>query len=227
MINLLDNLILAYRKEFYDWNRESISKFLKKNKKLLFAVFVFILLFIITISCSLIFHTNIGMFAFLLLELFLGIAGDHLMVKRSPKFISEKQEHINEVVSFLKIAIPENNLFCKKQIEELISRLSDRIEAGAPFNKFKLRLSNFGKVIILPTFTYIAGLYTSFLGQLEFTVVAAWALSIILVVGLIYITLGMLAQGIQKITCRNYDAAIALKEDLLDIKMLCFIGNDE
>lgn len=56
-------------------------------------------------------------------------------------------------------------------------------------------------------------------------VVLAWAISIILIIGLGYAMWGMLSQGLQKITCRNYDAAIALKEDLLDIKLLFFVND--
>lgn len=55
--------------------------------------------------------------------------------------------------------------------------------------------------------------------------VLTWAISVILIIGLGYIMWGMLSQGLQKITSRNYDAAIAFKEDLLDIKLLFFIND--
>lgn len=224
---MLDNLILAYRSEFYDWNLKEIAGFYTKNKKLLWGFIVFLLAVIATMIYSLISHTSILMLIFLLVELILGIAGDRLTVKRHQQFICTKQEHINKAVLFLKTAIPDNDLFSRKQIEELINRLSYRIELGAPFNKFKSSLSKFGKVILLPIITYIAGVYTGNISELELTVVVTWAISIILLIGLGYMTLGMLAQGLQKITCRNYDAAIALKEDLLDIRLLFFVDDGE
>ncbi|MPM23943.1 hypothetical protein SDC9_70420 [bioreactor metagenome] len=224
---MLDNLILAYHSEFYDWNLKEIAGFYTKNKKFLLGFIIFVLAVIGTIIYSLISHTSVLMLIFLLVELILGIAGDRLMVKRHQQFISTKQEHINKVALFLKTAIPDNNLFSRKQIEELINRLSYRIEIGAPFNKFKSSFSKFGKVIILPIITYIAGVYTGNISELEFTVVITWAISTILIIGLGYVTWGMLAQGLQKITCRNYDAAIALKEDLLDIRLLFFVNDDE
>jgi hypothetical protein len=104
--------------------------------------------------------TNVWMIIILLVELVLGIVGDRLVVKRHQKFISAKQGHLDKVASFLKMAIPDKNLFGKSQIEELINRLSNRIEIGAPFHKFKSSLSNFGKAFIIPIITYVAGLYT-------------------------------------------------------------------
>lgn len=224
-ICLLDNLILAYRSKFYDWDLKETAEFYKKNKKIIWGLIIFILVAIATIIYSLISRTSVLMFVLMLIELILGVVSDRLMVKRHRQYISAKKEHINNVALFLKTAIPDKNLFSKKQVEELIDRLSIRIDTGAPFNKFKSNLSNFGKIIILPIVTYIAGIYTTNVSELEFMVVLAWAISIILIIGLGYVMWGMLSQGLQKITCRNYDAAIALKEDLLDIKLLFFVND--
>lgn len=222
---MLDNLILAYRSKFYDWDLKETAEFYKKNKKIIWGLIIFILVAIATIIYSLISRTSVLMFVLMLIELILGVVSDRLMVKRHRQYISAKKEHINNVALFLKTAIPDKNLFSKKQVEELIDRLSIRIDTGAPFNKFKSNLSNFGKIIILPIVTYIAGIYTTNVSELEFMVVLAWAISIILIIGLGYVMWGMLSQGLQKITCRNYDAAIALKEDLLDIKLLFFVND--
>lgn len=222
---MLDNLILAYRSKYYDWTLKETVEFYKKNKKILLGLIIFILIAIASIIYSLISHTSVLMLVLMIIELILGVASDRLMVKRHRQFIFTKKEHINNVTLFLKTAIPGKDLFSKKQVEELIDRLSIRIDTGAPFNKFKSDLRNFGKVIIFPIITYIAGIYTANVSELEFTVVLAWAISIILIIGLGYVMWGMLSQGLQKITCRNYDAAIALKEDLLDIKLLFFMND--
>lgn len=222
---MLDNLILAYRSKFYDWNLKEIAGFYRKNKKVFWGLIVFILIAIATTIYSLINRASVLMLAFIFIELILGIAGDRLMVKRHQYFISTKKEHINNVTLFLKTAIPDKDLFSKKQVEELIDRLSVRIDTGAPFNKLKSNLSNFGKVIVLPIITYIAGIYTTNVSNLGLAVVLTWAIGIILIMGLGYVMWGMLSQGVQKITCRDYDAAIALKEDLLDIKLLFFVND--
>lgn len=57
-------------------------------------------------------------------------------------------------------------------------------------------------------------------------VVLTWAISIIVIIGVVYLAGSMFIQWLQKITCRNYDAAIALKEDLLDIRLLFFADNE-
>lgn len=222
---MLDNLILAYRSKFYDWNLKETVEFYKNNKKIFWGFIVFIFITIAIIIYSLINRTTALLFFPFFLELILAIASDRLVVKRHRQFISTKKEHINDVILFLKTAIPDKDLLSKNQVEELIDRLSVRISTGAPFNKFKTHLSNFGKTIIFPIITYIAGLYTPSIRELEWMVVLVGAITIIFIIGLGYIMWGMLSQGIQKITCRNHDAAIALKEDLLDIKLLFFVND--
>lgn len=222
---MIDNLILAYRSKLYDWNLKETTEFYKKNKKYFLCFIIFLIIIIAAMIYSLINRTSKLMLVLMFIELILGIASDRLMVKRHRQFISTRKEHINNVILFLKTAIPDKDLFSEKQVEELIDRLSVRIDSGAPFNKFKSNLNNFVKIIIFPIITYIAGIYTTNISELEFMVVLAWAISIILIIGLGYIMWSMLSQGIQKITCRNYDAAIALKEDLLDIKLLFFMND--
>lgn len=224
---MLDNLIFAYRSKFYDWNLRETAEFYKKNKKILWVLIIFILVAIATIIYSLISRTSVLMFVLMLIELILGVVSDRLMVKRHRQFISAKKEHANNVKLFLKTVISDKDLFSKRQVEELIARLSIRIDTGAPFKKFKSNISNFGKAIIFPIVTYIAGIYTTNVSELEFMVVLAWAINIILIIGLGYVIWGMLSQGLQKITCRNYDAAIALKEDLLDIRLLFFVDDKQ
>lgn len=189
---MLDNLVLAYRSEIYDWDLKETADFYKKNKKILWGFIVFVLAVIAAIIYSVVFHASVWMLIILLVELVIGIAGDRLMVKRHQQFIFRKQDHINKVVLFLKTAIPDSDLFCKKRVEELINRLSNRIDIGAPFNKFKSSLCNFGKFIILPIITYIAGIYTANIRELEFVVVLTFAISFILIIGLCYVTWGML-----------------------------------
>lgn len=219
---MIDNLILAYRSEFYNWNLEKIITFYKKNKGIFWILIIFALMSIGTIIYSLINRASVPMLVLILVELILGIACDRLVVKRYQQFISTKQEHMKKIKLFLETAIPGKNLFHKKQVEKLIDRLSMRIDTGTPFNRFKARFNNFGKVIVLPIIAYIAGVYTRNVSELEFMVVLPWAVSIILIVGLVYILGDMISQGIQKIVCRNYDAVRALKEDLLDIHLLFF-----
>lgn len=219
---MLDNLILAYRSKFYTWNLKDVVNFWHKNKKITLIFIIFIFVAVAVTIYSLIGKTSIPVFVLLLIELIAIIPIDRLIVKKHQEIISTKKEHIDEVILFLINAIPGHDLSGKNQVDELIARLSIRIDAGAPFNKFISQLRNFVKVIALPIIAYIAGVYSNTVSELDFWFVIDIAVSLILIIGFLYIILGMIYQELQKITCRNYDVAIALKEDLSDIKLLFF-----
>lgn len=219
---MLDNLILAYRSKFYTWNLKDVVNFWQKNKKITLIFIIFIFVAVVVTIYSLIVKTSIPVFVLLLIELIAIIPIDRLIVKKHQEIISTKKEHIDEVILFLKNAIPGHDLSGKNQVDELIARLSIRIDAGAPFNKFISQLRNFVKVIALPIIAYIAGVYSNTVSELDFWFVIGIAVSLILIIGFLYIISGMIYQELQKITCRNYDVAIALKEDLSDIKLLFF-----
>lgn len=224
---MLDNLIIAYRSEFYDLNLTRAIEFYKRNKKLSWGIIAFILIFIAILIFTITINNIILSVTVFLLGLVLGIASDRMTVKHYRRYISANKEQINRVAKLLNTAIPANDLLYKEQVEELIERLSVRINAGSPSNKRRAILSNWGNGIVLPIIAYIAGVYATSISKLEFTVVFTLAISIILILGLVYITFGMLAPVLQKITCRDHDGAIALREDLLDIKLLFFVKDKQ
>jgi len=222
---LIDNLILAYRSKFYDWDKEQLKSFILKNRILIWVFAAFILSAIGTLIYCIYSQSSVLMIIFLIAELILGILADRVTVKRYQKFILAKQDHLNDVVLFLQTAVPNNNLYTSKQIDEMIQRLTERIDASIPFKAFKSNLSSFGKAIILPAITFIAGVYSSTIGQIDFWVVLTWTLSGIFLLGTLGIMWGVLSNALQKITCRDYDAAISFREDLLDIQLLFFTTN--
>ena len=136
--------------------------------------------------------------------------------------IASRTTHLDEVVTFLQTVFPNNCLYTKSQIDTLINRLSERIDSEQPFRSFIQHLITFGKAIILPIVTYIAGLYSTHIQQLEFHVVVSCALAIIIISAIGYALFYFLSSMIRKITNRDYDAAIALREDLKDILLLHF-----
>lgn len=223
---MLDNLILAYRNKFYDWNLKEAIEFYKKNKIIFLKIILVAFSLIITFIFSIINSTNVPLVIFIGMEMIVGFVLDRRMVKKHQQYISKKEDHINNVIIFLKTVIPDHDLYSKRHVIELIDRLSMRIDADAPFRKYKIYLYNFGKNIVFPIITYIAGVYTTNVSTLEVKVVATWALVIVLIIGLGYIIVAMFFQMLQKIICRDYDASIALKEDLLDIQLLFFINDN-
>lgn len=221
---MLDNLILAYRAQIYDWNISKWIDFCKKNKVLVFFIGMFILILGISVSVSIKSKSSLLMLLVLLSEGIVAIFIDRYTVKRYRKFLLNRQGHLDQTVIFLKTVISEKNLFTLENIEVLIERITKRIESKIPFKNFLTRLTNFSKAIILPVITYIAGIYSGNLGQIDFVTVTNWAMSIILILGIVNLTWNGIFIMLRMMICRDYDASIALLEDLMDIKLLHFSG---
>lgn len=218
---MLDNLIDAYRNQIYDLNKKKLKNIYFVNKRL---VWITAALVVIYIGSVVYFAFTNPMLSLLWLVVFfvISIAADRYAVKRYRQRILREQEHLKKVVRLLETAVPGINLNNKEQVEELIARLSQRIEAKAPFSRIKTALGKFCKYIILPVIAYIAGVFTSDISKIGFPVVAALSIILFIIFGLFYFIVIVLAELMAKITCRSHDASIALREDLLDIKLLFF-----
>ena len=219
-ILLIDNLILAYRSKYYDWNIEQLKGFISKNRTLLLIFVAFIILLIGVLYSSVYARSIILTLILLIIELIFCIFADRLTVKRYQQFISAKHNHLNNVVQFLQTTVPDNNLYNPNQIDMIIERLTIRIDASLPFKAFNSNLISFGKAIIFPAITFVAGVYSNAIGQMDIQVVLTWTVTGIILLGIFNIMWSFLSKTLQKVTCRDYDAAIAFREDLLDIKLL-------
>lgn len=219
---MLDDLILAYRSRFYDWDFKEIKELCSKNRVILLWLSAFVLSAVsITVYC--VYAKSVPfMFALLTMELALGIWADRYTVKQYQRILSGKRDHLAEVASLLRTAVPGENLYHAEQIEEMIERLTNRIETRIPFRNLRSGLSGFGKAIVLPAATYIAGAYSARISQAEFQTVLTWGILIVLILGLADAAIRIVTQALRKITCRDYDAAVAFREDLLDIRLLFF-----
>jgi len=144
-------------------------------------------------------------------------------VKRYQYYLSQRQGHLEDVANFLQTVVPNNDLFNEPQVEELITRLTERVESGAPFKKLKEVVIGFGKSVILPIATFIAGLYTNNLQEMEPAVVVSYAIGVAMLVGVLYVLVKLFLELLKKLAFRDYDAAVAFRNDLLDIKLLYFM----
>lgn len=219
---MLDDLICAYRARFYDWDFAQINKFCRNKKKLLFIATLYFLGIIIAVVCCISFHSFAWGIAGYIIELVLAICADRFIVKHHQKLILRREGHLEEVVSFLQTILPEKDLFHEQQVAALIERLTKHIDTHAPFNKFVSALKNFAKTIVFPIVAFVAGIFAVNLSEVNPYTIIGWAISIIFVLGLIYLYWIILTQFLRKLVCRDYDAAITLREDLLDIKLLYF-----
>lgn len=79
---MLESLILAYRKELYDWSFKTALALFKKNKIFFCGLIIFILIGIATVICSLTNGASIPLLVLIAIEVLLLLVGDRLQVKR-------------------------------------------------------------------------------------------------------------------------------------------------
>lgn len=103
-----------------------------------------------------------------------------------------------------------------------IKRLSDRIDQRVPFKNFLKGIESFAKAIILPIITYVAGVYSAGLEEISIDVVATYAVFIIMLLGIVRLSWVGFSDIAKTFFCRDYNAAIAFREDLLDLRLLYF-----
>lgn len=147
---------------------------------------------------------------------------DRYTVKHHIAFLQNRQSHLKETEVFLKKTIPDVNLFQEELIDELIKRLSDRIDQRVPFKNFLKGIESFAKAIILPIITYVAGVYSAGLEEISIDVVATYAVFIIMLLGIVRLSWVGFSDIAKTFFCRDYNAAIAFREDLLDLRLLYF-----
>lgn len=224
---MIDKLISSYRAQIYDWGIGQWCSLIKERWKPI-AVSLAFLLF------------PVGMFllgaarksaVIMLLSLFVeGIPlafFDRYMVRYHAIFLQNRQNRLKETEKFLKEVVPDVNLYRKDIIDELIRRLSERIDQRVPFKNFLNSIGRFAKAIILPVITYVAGVYSGGLEEVTIEVVATYAVFIILLLGILRLAWAGFSDIAKTFFCRDYDAAIAFREDLLDLRLLYFQTNND
>lgn len=191
------------------------------------ACYLFMLIVFITLSVVLLFiwfkrKSIVALSLALLLDGFVFVLVDRCTAKEYRRFLLSQQEQLGKTISFLHSTLPDIDLYNIEQINMLIQRLTGRIEAKVPFKNFLSGLANFAKGIVLPVVTYIAGIYSKSLENVSIDTVAVDGLVIILLLGLACLVWNFFSAFIRTILCRDYDAAVSFREDLLDIKLLYF-----
>lgn len=139
---MLNNLILAYRSKFYDWDSNKYKELYSKNKAPFWVYLGFFFLFLCLIGYCVYSGSLVFLVISLLCTFIFIIVFDRFAVKQFQQIISRRKDHLNEVVLFLKTTIPENNLYNEKQIDELVNRLTQRIESSIPFNRLKTSITH-------------------------------------------------------------------------------------
>lgn len=219
---MINNLIQAYRSEFYDLSLAEIWSIIKSKWIILLITalaFIFIgTLLIVSLCCDLPFL----MYGVIILEFVFCIVADRYIVKQYQGSLHNEAMHLEKVKTFLETVYPDHSLYCPVKIDILIDRLSEYIQKLQPFKSLTSKLGSFAKTIILPVITYIAGVYSPNLEQLDFASTVGFSIAIIAILAMMYILWIFVSNALRKIIYRDYDAALALCEDLSDVKLVFF-----
>lgn len=219
---MIDKLISSYRAQIYGWDSKQWWAFLREKWRPVLVSLIFLLFPIGTYVFGTIKKSAIVILLSLLAEAVPLWLLDRYTVKHHVSFLQKRQRHLKETEDFLKKAIPDVNLLQKEMIDELIKRLSDRIDQRVPFKNFLKGIESFAKAIILPIITYVAGVYSAGLEEISVDVVATYAVFIIMLLGIVRLSWVGFSDIAKIFFCRDYNAAIAFREDLLDLRLLYF-----
>ncbi len=224
---MIDKLISAYRAQIYDWTWDEWRLLFGKNPIIALSPLLFILAGIILVwLCYETRSVFLGLFIVIAEGIIVFIL-DRYAVKRYRQFLINKENGLRKTINFLKSTIETRDLYNQVQIEELIKRLSERIEKRDPLINFTNSIINFFKGIILPIIAFVFGLVSNDLSNLGWKIICSYSIIVVLILGIIRISWGGASILIRTILCRDYDAAFALREDLLDIKLLYFTANQQ
>lgn len=219
---MINNLIQAYRAEFYDFSPADIWSIVKSNWRILLIPVLVFFLIVVLIFCFVYFNLHFLVYCAAFLEFILCVVADRYLVKQYQGIMHNRALHLEKVKSFLENIYPEHSLFTNSQIDTLIARLTEHIQAHQPFKSLVEKLGNFAKAIVLPVIAFIAGLYSSEMKSLGVSNVVTIAAAIITLLAMGYIFWLFVSFALRRIIFRDYDAAEALREDLRDIQLLFF-----
>ena len=219
---MIDRLIHAYRSKIYDFSLAELFQILKAKWKVMLACLVSILAILSGVGCSLYFNQPIIMHITIIAELILFAIGDAYLVKQFKLGIVSEKSRLEKVSNLLQFVFPGTSLYTASQIDVLINRLSERIASQKPFHSFFKYLFGFLKYITVPIISFVAGAFSDKMQELGLAMVIGYALAIMVVLAVFYVIFIFFSPLIKRITNRDYYAAIALCEDLKDIKLLYF-----
>lgn len=215
---MLESLIYAYRHRVYDWDLKRFLRIISQNKKL-FGWSALVLLLLLALAAGLLYVKSTALsFGYVLVVVLIFYQAESFLSTRYRLYVEASQSRLEKVTDLLKTTIPQIDLFTPAHVDMLVTRLSSYIEASAATATLAPTLNNFIKPVALPIAAFIAGAYASRIGQLDPVKVITWVLYLIVLLALCY---GALA-WMRRMEGRSRCAAAALREDLLDIKLLYF-----
>ena len=219
---MIDRIITAYRAEIFDWSSANLWEIIKSNRKLWAVVFGEMVLIIALLIWGFVRQQFCFVIAALVLEAIAVIYADRYAVKHHRRTLENRNDHLRDVTEFLRTVVPGVDLFNPDQIGELVNRLTDIIEEKRPFSRIGRSIKSFANTIVIPIITFIAGVSSSYLQKMDVSVVLIYGIGVIFTIAIIWFLTSMLCDCIQPVLCRDFDAAVSLREDLKDLQLLHF-----
>ncbi|MBQ8814598.1 MAG: hypothetical protein IJZ85_08905 [Lachnospiraceae bacterium] len=222
---MIERLILAYRAEIYEWTVPSIVKFIKEKWKVLLIVLLPAIVILGIGILAICFEWNILIYILLLFELVYVFIVDRYIVKSHQKGLCARKEHLLKVRKLLKSFCPSRDICKERELMMIIDRLTEIIENGNPIKNLGERFIKFVKGIIFPIVGFFAGISATHFGNMDLDYIIDLGIGIIVCLGAGYVLWICLTKAVHSMVFRDYDAALALREDIKDI--LLFYTNSE
>lgn len=219
---MVDRIITAYRAQIYDLSLAETLKIIKRNWKLWIAVFGTMIAIFVLLIWGFLSQKLWMVVTAILLETIAVICADRYAVKQHRRALENRNEHLTDVTDFLKTVIPGTDLFNPDQVGELVNRLTGIVEENRPFARFGRSIKNFANTIVIPIITFVAGVCSSYLQQMDISVVLVYGIAAIFTIAIIWFLTSMLLDFVRPFLCRDFDAAVSLREDLMDLQLLHF-----
>lgn len=219
---MVDRIITAYRAQIYDWSLADLWEIIKSNRKLWITVFGGMVLIMALLILGFVCQRLLVVIAALALEAVAVIRADRYAVKQHRRALESRNDHLSDVIGFLKTVVPGVDLFNPDQVGELVDRLTGIIEEKRPFARIGRSIKSFANAIAIPIITFVAGVCSGYLQQMDVSVVLIYGIGSIFTIAIIWFFTSMLFDFVRPIFCRDFDAAVSLREDLMDLQLLHF-----
>ena len=215
---MIDNLIISYQAQIYN-QRFQQNKFIVK---IIYVILSLLCLTIVINTWS--FSKKITIFTFV--PSFVAISFTYCLnqylVKHNLDFLQSRKRGLDDTKKFLKNVIPGIDLYQKDMIDELINRISGYIDQITPFKYYLDNIKSFTKTIMVPIISYIAGMHSNEIKNLSIDFIVKGGFRIIFLYIILKLIWDIFSDAVTILYCKNYNAAIAFREDLLDLRFLYF-----
>ena len=142
---------------------------------------------------------------------------DRYIVNNYQRGLRAREEYLLKVRKLLRTFCSSRDMCAERELTMIIDRLTEIIENRNPIKNFWREFVNFVKGIVFPIIGFFAGISATHLENMDIGYIVALGTGIVVCLGAGYILWICLTKVVHSMLFRDYDAAIALREDIKDI----------